>query len=240
VAEGQYVPERHSLRRTIALHLAPGLLLAFVFWLAAAVVNRAGGSSYLALLLCIPLVLAPVEVGILIAERRRTGVSWRHLVAPLRSARVSIPETLLSALALYVVAMIATLPAAPTRQVILRAAEQWLPSWAIFNALPAGISPGTLWLGLLLSGVVAPIVEELYFRGFLLPRIPAPEACAPAVNAALFSIYHFFSPWAYGPIFVASLPLAYYVRLKGNLLPVIITHSLFNSVGVIAALVRPS
>jgi hypothetical protein len=240
VAEGQYVPERHSLRRTIALHLAPGLLLAFVFWLAAAVVNRAGGSSYLALLLCIPLVLAPVEVGILIAERRRTGVSWRHLVAPLRSARVSIPETLLSGLALYVVAMIATLPVALTRQVILRAAEQRLPSWAIFDALPAGISPKTLWLGLLLSGVVAPIVEELYFRGFLLPRIPAPKACAPAVNAALFSIYHFYSPWNYGPIFAASLPLAYYVRLKGNLLPVIITHSLFNSVGVVAALVRPS
>jgi membrane protease YdiL (CAAX protease family) len=36
--------------------------------------------------------------------------------------------------------------------------------------------------------------------------------------------------------FLAFLPLAYYVRLRGNLLPTIITHALFNSVGVIVVL----
>jgi hypothetical protein len=36
--------------------------------------------------------------------------------------------------------------------------------------------------------------------------------------------------------FLAFLPLAYYVRLRANLLPTIITHILFNSAGTIVVL----
>ena len=67
----------YSLGTTLALHLAPGVLLTMVFLLIGPAVNRAGGSTYLALILCIPLVLVPVELGILIVERRRLGCSWR-------------------------------------------------------------------------------------------------------------------------------------------------------------------
>ena len=61
-------PEPHSLRKSLALHLAPGVLLTLGFLLAAPVVNRAGGSSYLALLLRIPLVFVPFEVGVLLVD----------------------------------------------------------------------------------------------------------------------------------------------------------------------------
>ena len=71
-----------------------------------------------------------------------------------------------------------------------------------------------------------------------MPRIPLPGLWPPAVSAALFSVYHFFSPWNGVVIFALFLPLAYYVRLRGKLLPVIITHSLFNSVGLVVMLVR--
>jgi len=125
---------------------------------------------------------------------------------------------------------------APSRTAILGAVAHWLPPWAIVDGFPEGISANTLLLGLLLSGLVTPIVEELYFRGLLMPRIPVARAWGPAVNAALFSIYHLFSPWNYVVIFVAFLPLAYYVRLRGNLLPAIVTHCLFNSVGIVVAL----
>jgi membrane protease YdiL (CAAX protease family) len=230
-------PERHSLRRALILHLAPGALLTFAFLLAAPVVNRAGGSSYLALLLCIPLILVPFEVGVLLFERRRIGCSWRSIITPLGSPRVSILETLLSVVALYAISIGAAVLAAPSRTAILGTVAHWLPPWAIFDGSLEGVSTNTLLLGLLLSGLVAPIVEELYFRGLLMPRIPVAGAWGPAVNAALFSIYHLYSPWNCVVIFAAFLPLAYYVRLRGNLLPVIITHCLFNSVGIVVALV---
>ena len=39
------------------------------------------------------------------------------------------------------------------------------------------------------------MVEELYFRGYLLPRISRLGAWAPLVNTVLFSLYHLFTPW---------------------------------------------
>lgn len=234
--EAWQLPERHSLRRSLFLHLAPGVPFTLVFLFLALPVNQAGGSTYLALLLCIPLVLVPIEVGVLIAERRRLGWTWRSIIAPRGSRRVSIPDILLSVAALYAIAEVAAALASPSRTAMLSAMAPWLPPWAVFAGLPAGISPYTLYLGLVLSGLIPPIVEELYFRGYLMPRIPVAGRWAPAVNAALFAIYHFYTPWNCLVFFAAFLPLAYYVRLRGNLLPGMITHCLFNSVGVIVVL----
>jgi membrane protease YdiL (CAAX protease family) len=44
----------------------------------------------------------------------------------------------------------------------------------------------------LLNGIIAPIVEEIYFRGYLLPRMDFLGKAAPLINVILFSIYHFF------------------------------------------------
>ena len=71
---------------------------------------------------------------------------------------------------------------------------------------------------------------------FSTAKDPVSGRWAPAVNAALHSVCHFYTPWNYLVFFLAFLPLAYYVRLRGNLLPTIITHILFNSVGIILVL----
>ena len=47
----------------------------------------------------------------------------------------------------------------------------------------------------LLIGIIGPTVEELYFRGPLLPRIDRLGAWAPVLNSGLFALYHFWSPW---------------------------------------------
>lgn len=227
--------ERYSLWKTIFLHLAPGVPCTLAFLPVAWLVNRAGGSTYLALLLCIPLLLV-CEVGVLIIERQRINWSWRSIIVPRGSRDILVLDILLSVAAIYAIAQVTAALASPSRTAILGAMTQWLPPWAIFSSIPTGISPSTLWLGLFLSGLVTSTVEELYYRAFLLPRIPVSGRWAPAVNAALHSICHFYSPWNYLVFFLAFLPLAYYVRLRGNVLPTIITHILFNSVGVILVL----
>lgn len=229
---------RYSVGTTLLLHLAPGALITTAFLLAAPVVNRAGGSSYLTLLLCIPMVLVPFELGVVMVERKRLGCRWRPIIAPGGRSRASIAETLLSVTGLYLVSMAAVLLVRPSVTVIKRAFTSWLPGWAIVDGLPDDVSRSTLWLGLVFSGVVAPIVEALYFRGLRMSRIPVGGSWAPALNAGLFAIYHFFSPWSYVAIFAAFLPLVYYFRISGKLVPVIVTHCLFNSVGIVAALAR--
>jgi len=235
MTEEWQTPERHSLRKTLFLHLAPGIPFTLAFLPAAWLVNRAGGSTYLALLLCVPLLLV-CEVGVLIVERKRINWSWRSIIVPRGSRGVLVLDILLSVAAIYAIAQVASALAIPSRTAILSAMAAWLPPWAIFGDIPAGIPPYTLWVGLFLSGLAASIIEELYYRAFLLPRIPVSGRWAPAVNAALHSICHFYTPWNYLVFFLAFLPLAYYVRLRGNLLPTIITHILFNSAGVILVL----
>ena len=235
MTEEWQAPERFSLGKTLFLQLVPGVPCTLAFLPVSWLVNRAGGSTYEALLLCIPLLLV-TEVGVLIVERKRINWSWRSIVVPRGSPDFLILDILLSVVAIYAIAQVAAALATPSRTAILGVMAAWLPPWAIFSGLPAGISPATLWLGLFLSGLAASIVEELYYRALLLPRIPVSGRWAPAVNAALHSLSHFYTPWNYLIFFLAFLPLAYYVRLRGNILPTIITHILFNSVGVMLVL----
>jgi len=197
--------------------------------------NRAGGSTYLALLLCIPLILVPCESEFSSSnEDGSTGVGDPSLF--LAEAAVSRSWTsCLSVAAIYAIAEVAGALAIPSRMAILRAMTNWLPPWAIFTSIPQGISAYTLWLACssrasLLRSWRNCIIALFSCQGFGL------RALAPVVNAALHSICHFYTPWNYLVFFLAFLPLAYYVRLRGNLLPTIITHILFNSVGVILVL----
>jgi membrane protease YdiL (CAAX protease family) len=114
-----------------------------------------------------------------------------------------------------------------------------LPAWTTQEALINGlvsIPPAqrliTLVLAVLFSGLVAPVVEEMYFRGFLLPRMEHWGWAAPVVNSLLFAVYHFYFPGNVPGIFVAFLPIAYVVRIKKNWGIGAIVHSMFNLWGV--------
>ena len=115
----------------------------------------------------------------------------------------------------------------------------FLPSWATQEALIRsliGVSHSqrsvTLGLAVILSGFVAPVVEELYFRGFLLPRMEHWGWMAPVVNSLLFAIYHFYFPGNVPGIFVAFLPISYVAMLKKNWRIGAVVHSLINLWGV--------
>jgi membrane protease YdiL (CAAX protease family) len=91
---------------------------------------------------------------------------------------------------------------------------------------------------LLLSCISGPLVEELYFRGYLLPRMERYAGrWAPFLNTVLFSLYHFFSPWENLVRIAVSYPLVYTVWKKRDIRFGIWVHIIVNSVGGIIALV---
>jgi membrane protease YdiL (CAAX protease family) len=125
----------------------------------------------------------------------------------------------------------------------VRTMFSWLPDWA----LPANLigDPGhysrsafalTVFAGFLLNGFAGPFVEELYFRGYLLPRIPAAKGWAPLINVLLFSLYHFFSPWQNVTRIVALIPFVYVVAWKRNIHIGMWAHCLMNTLGMIPLL----
>jgi uncharacterized protein len=89
-------------------------------------------------------------------------------------------------------------------------------------------------LGLVLNAFAAPVVEELYFRGYLLPRISRFGALAPVINVALFSLYHFFTPWQNVGRIVRLLPMVYAVWWKRNIRIGIVVHVLGNLFSMLA------
>jgi membrane protease YdiL (CAAX protease family) len=89
----------------------------------------------------------------------------------------------------------------------------------------------TLVLFVALNVFAGPMVEELYFRGYLLPRMSRFGRAAPLLNAVLFSLYHFWAPWQFLSRVAGVTPFAYGVWWKRNVYLGMTIHVLLNGIG---------
>ena len=119
----------------------------------------------------------------------------------------------------------------------------WLPSHLLPNVEPVYPEPArtavllVLVTGLVVDGIINPVVEELYFRGYLLPRISRLGWLSPLVGASLFTLAHFWQPYNYPIIFLIQLPLVYIVYWKRNIFIAILTHCAGNMIGALLSLI---
>lgn len=88
--------------------------------------------------------------------------------------------------------------------------------------------------------VVAPICEELVFRGgvfrYLHHRLPI--AGAVGLSAFFFAAIHF-NLYSFAPLFVIGVTLALAYRETGSILSAIIFHSVFNTLNLTLILIFP-
>ncbi len=89
----------------------------------------------------------------------------------------------------------------------------------------------TRLVSLVLGGVITPYVEELYFRGFILPRVMWLGRWAAPWTAVCFALYHVLSPWAFVSRVAILLPMSYLVARHRNITIGIVVHSVGNTVG---------
>lgn len=94
----------------------------------------------------------------------------------------------------------------------------------------------TVSLLMLFGNLVGPLVEELYFRGYLLPRLAHLGRWGAVVNGILFALYHFWSPWYVVSRAIGILPIAFFARSKRNVVVTILVHCTLNTVGTLMAL----
>jgi membrane protease YdiL (CAAX protease family) len=234
--------EQHSLGRSIVLHLLPGVLLLVWFVITGPLAEKLGAPAFLAIMVGAGVVLIPFELGYLLYQGwRRNGklslegvVQYREPI-PLRQYVVLVP----TGLALMVFAFFVVAPA--TNSYLIERFFTWLPEWFFgFGQSPDGYSQAILLfavsLALVFNGVLGPVVEELYFRGYLLPRLSWMPRWAPAVSGLLFSLYHFFTPWEQLPRLLAVIPLGYVVQWNRNIFWGMIVHCTFNTLCMIMLL----
>jgi membrane protease YdiL (CAAX protease family) len=235
--------EQHSLVRSIVLHLLPGVLILVFYVIVAPLAERLGFPSVSALLVAIAVVLIPFELGYLLYQgKKKNGtLSLKGIVLyrepmPAWQYIVLVLPFLVWMLVLFAVV------APPIDEVIIEKLFFWLPDWFFMTSFMDHLdrySRSALlltWvLNLVFNGVAGPIVEELYFRGYLLPRISRLRGWAPLVNIVLFSLYHFFTPWQ-NPVRILALLPMYAVWWKRNIYLGIIVHCAGNTLGALATL----
>jgi len=229
----------------IALHLAPGLVFsAFLLYLAG-VFTRHGLSAYLAEIISIPLFLTPMLAGIVLLWNRRSERIRRAAPAIAYRERSTAVDYILWPILLYICWALLSLFVIPLTGLIEARFFGWFPARLGTGALIDGVrsSPPAqrntaFILALMFSGLLAPLVEEAYFRGVLLPRMRHLGWKAPVINAFLFSIYHFFCPWNLPAIFVAFLPVAFVVQARKDFRIGVIVHAMFNTTGVLTLFLR--
>lgn len=112
--------------------------------------------------------------------------------------------------------------------------EAWLES---YNEASAGIDSGTL-TGVLAVAVVAPVVEELIFRGLILNRLSRvmPGWLAAVLSSAAFGVCHGHPVW-FAYAFVLGAFFAFLDLRAQSILPSILGHVAFNAISQILSFV---
>lgn len=80
----------------------------------------------------------------------------------------------------------------------------------------------------IMNGFIAPITEELYFRGYLTARLQEFGKAAPAIVTVLFSLYHFWLPFQNLFRICIFLPVSYFVWKKKNIYIAMVFHCTCN------------
>lgn len=102
-----------------------------------------------------------------------------------------------------------------------------------FDAITRNIVVAIIVMNLFLNAIIAPFVEEVYFRGLLLPRMQNLGAKAPLASSVLFSLYHLISPYEIISRIIAFTPIAYFAWKKDDIRISIISHCLVNFTGAL-------
>src|SRR5215469_6387690 len=228
--------------RTLAMNFGPAAIAFAAVLALAPLMARLGLPRYFSFTVAEGLVLTPIELGLLLRAAHRATGRWSLRALPsviayrrplTRRMTLLIPVLLLLALGVATAYQ-------PVSNAISGAFTGIYPHWLIAgNNAPAGFSKvvlvSTLLATLAVDGVINPTVEELYFRGYLLPRLPVAGWPAIPVSAALFSMQHYWQPWNWLVIFGLQLILTtLVVRLRcvrlgivmhilGNSLPILVT-----------------
>ena len=222
--------EPHSLGKCLFLHLAPGianlaatLLGLATFW------NPSLPPELFFGVFTNAFVLIPVQLGYLYyLAKKRHNPGWSLEGIVVYNQRVSWSRYFIWVPAILV----------PTA-IIFAALEpltRWLETlvgvsiFAKYQVTGVSEAAGIVLIGnIVLTGIFAPMTEELYFRGYLLPRMPSQFGrLKPAAHSLLFSIYHFDTPWMIPVRTLGILPLIYLTIHTHSVRPSIIAHCLVN------------
>lgn len=221
--------------KLVLLFLVPGVLVTLAYALLASPVLNLNLTSLVVLGIAALLVMFPVELGIILYySKKQFGVySIKKMITydkslPIKKYLWLVPVVLFWTILIFV-------SGSKLDEFLKSTLFSWLPDWYIISVDYTNLDKGQLLVAFIfafaVTGIILPIVEEIYFRGFLLPRMEWMGKAAPVVNAFLFSLYHFWSPWQTITRTIALIPFCYVAYKTKNIKITILIHCLLNIMG---------
>ena len=215
----------------------PGAVGTIVYIIVAPFLIKSGYPSLLGILFVAAIVILPIELGYLLYQARKnnSSLSLKGIVL----YREALPkwQYVVIPLGLILWGFLITGIAPLLDNLITKVWFSWLPEWHFpfdLDQLQGYTRPAlllTFWVGLIVNGLALPTVEEMYFRGYLLPRIERFGKWASLIDTSLFSLYHFWTPWQIFSRIILLLPWVYVAWRKRNMYLIIITHCTANVLG---------
>jgi len=231
------VKKEISTFNLVLLHLYPGILITGLYVLITPTINTLGFPSLLSLMLCFLMIIVPFELGYLIHKARRNNgndSSLKHLlVNEIMSNKKFVSIIILGIIASILIAGLTQIIDTSIKEKIF----SWLPNWYYYDKEFDGYSKNALLLtGILrifIDGMIIPYTEEIYFRGYLLPRIKGKGLLVPILATILFALYHFWQPWNYLSLLIISAILVFPAWYFKNYKISLYIHLMINLIGSI-------
>jgi len=231
---------QHKISFSFLYHLFPGFSVFLSFLLINNSIIQLGFNSNISLAISFLFVGIPIQLFIIF--KKGYNINGKLSLDKVIFYRTKIPafQLFLYVLLFIPYAFMVVLYIEPINNFILQNYFYWIPesfnieNSQINNNLTITIVGFTLLI--FIDGVLNPIVEELYFRGFLMPRLSRYLYFSAFISAFLFSISHFWFPWNILQTFLIVLPIYIIVYRTKSIYISIVTHCTGNLIGIAISL----
>ena len=247
-----YMKESHGalqgdmgLPRLLALIFIPTALATAAYVLAGLVQQAI--PSLLLFFLVATLILFPIELGVVLRASKRYFGSYSLRSAFANHKHMPWWKVLAYAVVLFGYAGLMSAAIGPLERMVAAPLADKLYSnipayfnWDNLEYLrnyPKGVLLITCIAFLAFNVVVGPVVEELFFRGYLTSRIGRFGKWSPVIVTVLFSLYHLWLPFNNLFRTLVFLPAAYVAWRQKNIYIAIVFHCLCNLISTIGFIV---
>jgi membrane protease YdiL (CAAX protease family) len=225
-----------TFKKQLWYHFYMGIVIIIAYILFGETVINQGYPGITALLLAELFILAPIGLSHLSWKGRELNgrLSFKNVIA--FTQRLTPWQYLKWSLVGILACSLIYIPLYPLGLYFRETVFSWLPEWYFnpgYGTTDMGLIANVFLAGIFIDGIAGPVVEELFFRGYLLPRMAYLKKWAPIVNGTLFGLYHFWQPHNYLAIIAVGIILSSIVWKTKNVYLGIIIHCTCNILGAI-------
>ncbi len=225
-----------SINKQLWFHFYPGILITLFYIVLSPLLINKGLPGLAILLIAEIVILAPTGLSHLLVKGRKINgkISFKNVIG--YTQKLSLKQYLKWSSIGFGLCLLVYMPLYPLGIFIRENVFAWLPPWYFnpnYGTENLNLLAKVFLFGILVDGFVGPIVEELFFRGYLLPRMAYLKKWAPILNGALFGLYHFWQPHNYLSIIGVGIVLSWVTWKTKNVYVGIIVHCTLNIIGAI-------